>query len=262
MPTITTAAGPLHYREWGRGTPLLLLHANPGDSRDFEAVALPLAQRHRVLALDWPGYGQSSPPPAAAAMTVLHLYDALQAFMAAMQLPPVLIIGNSVGGNVAARLAAQHPDAVRGLVLVAPGGFTPHNMLTRGFCALQGSKLALSPRRFAGLYLHVKNDTTARMLARAAGEQSEPEPQTVNRALWRSFGRPESDLRQLARQVKAPTLLMFGQRDLAIPARRDGAVVRACIPHARFVTLPSGHAPFAELPEAFLAQVEPFLHGI
>jgi pimeloyl-ACP methyl ester carboxylesterase len=54
-----------------------------------------------------------------------------------------LIIGNSLGGNVAARLAIESRAKVRGLVLVSPGGFTPHNPITRAFCRLQGSRFAL-----------------------------------------------------------------------------------------------------------------------
>lgn len=47
---------------WGEGPPLLLLHANPGDHRDYDAVIPALAARFRVIALDWPGYGASMPP--------------------------------------------------------------------------------------------------------------------------------------------------------------------------------------------------------
>ena len=64
MPELQLSTGRVHYTESGAGTPLLLLHANPGDSRDFDPVIPALAQRHRVLALDWPGYGRSQMPAA------------------------------------------------------------------------------------------------------------------------------------------------------------------------------------------------------
>ena len=145
------------------------------------------------------------------------------------------------------------------LVLVAPGGFTAHNVITRTFCRLQGGRLALSPRRFAGLYLKIRTPFTEAMLARAAGEQATPARRALGRLLWQSFGRPENDLRQLARRITAPTLLLFGAKDPAIPAARDGREARRALPHARFAILPCGHAPFAEIPAAFLAEVEPFL---
>ena len=141
MPVVTLSSGELHYIERGRGVPLVLLHANPGDSRDFEAIMPALAQHYRVLALDWPGYGASAMPPAGTVVDARFFYDTLCEFLAALALPPALIIGNSLGGNVAARLAIESRAKVRGLVLVSPGGFTPHNLITRAFCQLAGKPL-------------------------------------------------------------------------------------------------------------------------
>ena len=52
MGSIQIPSGYVHYRELGEGAPLLLLHANPGDSRDFDAVIAELAKHHRVIALE------------------------------------------------------------------------------------------------------------------------------------------------------------------------------------------------------------------
>ncbi len=259
MPHVELPCGMIHYTEEGNGPPLLLLHANPGDSLDFSGVISSLARHHRVIAIDWPGYGQSELPPRPEDTSVLNFYEAFKEFLTAMSLPAAWIIGNSVGGNVAARLAAEHPEAVRGLVLVAPGGFTPHNLATRLFCRLQGSKYALSPRFFAGLYLRKRTAHVKAMLARAAGPQSESGRRELNRSLWRDFARPANNLREIAKAIRVPVLLVFGQFDPAIPARRDGSVARNLLPNARFVTLPCGHAPFAEVPSQFLALVEEFM---
>lgn len=259
MPLLTLSSGTVHYMEQGKGAPLVLLHANPGDSQDFDAVIPALAQTNRVLALDWPGYGGSDVPADPGSMTVLHFYRVLREFITALALPPAFFIGNSVGGNAAARLAIESPHLVRGLVLVAPGGYTPHSLLTRSFCRLQGSGLSLSPRRFAGLYLKHRTPTANAMLQRAATLQSTPERVALNRAMWRSFARPENDLRQASTHIKAPTLLLFGKHDPAIPAHKDGKAALQSIPSARLAALPCGHASFAEVPELFLAQVQPFL---
>jgi pimeloyl-ACP methyl ester carboxylesterase len=97
------------------------------------------------------------------------------------------------------------------------------------------------------------------MLQRAATLQSTPERVALNRAMWRSFARPENDLRQASTHIKAPTLLLFGKHDPAIPAHKDGKAALQSIPSARLAALPCGHASFAEVPELFLAQVQPFL---
>jgi pimeloyl-ACP methyl ester carboxylesterase len=259
MPVVTLSTGDLHYLDCGRGVPLVLLHANPGDSRDFDAVVPVLSQHHRVLALDWPGYGASAPPPAGAVLNARFFYDVFCGFLAALDLPPVLVIGNSLGGNVAARLAIESPARVRGLVLVSPGGFTPHNLLTRAFCRLQGSRYALSPRAFAGWYLRHRTPTVQAMLERAATAQATAASLAVNRGVWRGFIEPGHDLRPRAASIEAPTLLLFGAHDPVISARTDGRLAASLIPGAKLVVLPAGHAPFAEAPGEFLAEVRPFL---
>lgn len=122
MPAVSLSNGSVHYTEHGHGVPLVLLHANPGDGQDFEAVIPALSKSCRVLALDWPGYGQSDMPQQPESAGVLLFYEVLREFLTALALPPAFFIGNSVGGNATARLASESPELVRGLVLVAPGG--------------------------------------------------------------------------------------------------------------------------------------------
>ena len=262
MPLASLSTGSVHYTESGQGLPLILLHANPGDSMDFEAVIPALAMQYHVFALDWPGYGQSSLPEQAESSGVLYFYRVLREFISALALPPVFIIGNSLGGNAAARLAITDPDRVRALVLVAPGGFTTHNFITRLFCGLQGSRFSLLPRQFASLYLKHRNAATQAMLLRASTTQAAAPQMALNRAIWRNFSTPENDLRAAAQRIKAPTLLLFGRDDPVISAARDGQTAAAIIPGARLVVLPCGHASFAEVPDLFLAQVQPFLAAL
>ena len=262
MPELQLSTGRVHYTESGAGTPVLLLHANPGDSRDFDPVIPALAQRHRVLALDWPGYGRSQMPAAPQTRDALFFHGVLREFIDALHLPPVILVGNSLGGNAAARLVIEAPQRVKALVLVAPGGFTRHNVITRAFCAWMGSRWAMSPRRWAGLYLRKRTPAVRAMLERAALEQSTPERLMLNRAVWRSFAEPRHDLRSSAAAIRAPALLLFGRQDPAIPANRDGRVAAGLIPGAKFSVMPCGHASFAEVTDLFLAQLLPFLDAV
>jgi Predicted hydrolases or acyltransferases (alpha/beta hydrolase superfamily) len=259
MPSVSLSTGSVHYSEHGQGVPLVLLHANPGESQDFEAVIPALSINYRVLALDWPGYGQSSLPKQTEAIGVLFFYQVLREFLATLALPPAFFIGNSLGGNAAARLAIENPDIVRGLILVAPGGFTSPNFISRSFCKLQGSRFSLSPHRFASLYLKLRTATTRDMLKRASTTQAAAPQMMLNRAIWRSFATSDNDLRSIAQGIKAPMLLLFGKHDPVIPANKDGKIAAAIIPKAKLVVLPCGHASFAEVPELFLAEVQPFL---
>src|SRR5688572_20614121 len=105
MPTIELESATLAYTEHGRGRPMLLMHANPGSRHDYDAVIADLAREHRVIAIDWPGYGDSpapSDPRSASAMffarVAIELADALS-------LRDAVVIGNSVGGYAGVRLA-------------------------------------------------------------------------------------------------------------------------------------------------------------
>lgn len=261
MPIIKLPHGTVHYSEQGVGTPLLLLHANPGDSRDFDAITPTLSDNFRVIRLDWPGYGQSPAPSDPQHVSAMFFYEVLKDFIAALMLPPTILIGNSVGGYAAARLAIEAPDRVLALVLVSPGSFTPQNWLTRTFCALQASRFSIPPAWFAGLYLHARNANTTSILERARNEQSHPIAHQINRAVWRSFGDPAHNLIQHAVGITQPTLLVFGKHDPVIKASSDGKIAAGSIRHATLAILPTGHLSFAESPDAFMARLLPFLQA-
>jgi pimeloyl-ACP methyl ester carboxylesterase len=115
---LDTPQGKLHYHVAGDGPPLLLLHGSgPGVSgwANFRGNLPVLAGKYTTYALDFPGFGKSySPgasPLAAGPAGVLDFLDG-------MGLGPLPVIGNSMGGNVAARIAAQHPDRVTRLVCI------------------------------------------------------------------------------------------------------------------------------------------------
>jgi pimeloyl-ACP methyl ester carboxylesterase len=262
MQMLDTAQGRMAYEASGSGRPLILLSANPGDHRDFSAVLPALAETHRVYAFDWPGYGQS-PPPAREASAMLFA-DYLRAAMGALDLRNAILVGNSVGGYAAARLAIDEPSRVAALVLVSPGGFTPHNPFTRLFCRIQGWRWLKRPLvlPFARLYLRKRTATVVEILARAAGEQRTPAAVEANAGVWRSFIRPEHDLREAARRISAPTLVVGGRSDPVIRAKVECRIAAGAIPHARLEVFDTGHMPFAEDPQAFLDVVLPFLESL
>lgn len=116
------ACGDMVWRVWGAGPPLVLLHGASGSWTHWIRNVLPLAEHHRVLAPDMPGYGESDAPPEP------HTADALADLVAAgigqlLPAPAVFDLagfsmGAIIGGLVAARLGAR----VRRFVLLGPGG--------------------------------------------------------------------------------------------------------------------------------------------
>jgi pimeloyl-ACP methyl ester carboxylesterase len=106
----------------GDGPPVLLLHGLAGHAGEWAETASWLTERCRVIALDARGHGGSERRPADLSRAT-HVADAAFA-VTELRLPPVVVVGQSLGGQTALLLAAEHPDLVRGLVLAdaGPGG--------------------------------------------------------------------------------------------------------------------------------------------
>ncbi len=244
---------------------LLLLHANPGDSRDFDAVIPALAQESTVVTIDWPSYGQSTArnPSQVTAEGLVAVAEQVLDALATRGIRRLTIIGNSVGGYVAVRLAQRRETTIASLILVDPGGFTPQNAVVRAFCRQVMGRPAIARRLIAPLaraYLGRLRTPSARATYSRARQVRHHGPQLeVHCALWRSFADPYFDLTNISPPLAVPTLLIWGRRDPILPAAIDGRRARRAVPHASTVLLPTGHEPFNERPEAFLDQVVPFL---
>ncbi|MET0406069.1 MAG: alpha/beta hydrolase [Cystobacter sp.] len=106
----------------GKGPPILLVHGLGGAAGGFGRVMFPLAQRfERVLAVDLPGHG-FSPEYCLGPMCVRSQYDMLVRYCQEVVGGPAFVVGNSLGGAMTAQLAAEHPELVRALGLVASAG--------------------------------------------------------------------------------------------------------------------------------------------
>lgn len=256
---------------------VLLLHANPGSPRDFDAVApglLSASTSPRLVALAFAGYGETdiTPPnpanPNELLASVDYATEQLTQFLDAGDVvspsAPLVMLGNSMGACAAVRYAATttNVERIRGLVLVSPGGFTKHNALTRTFCVAMASPwLAPSPLTFGKLYTRHKDQPFVQaLLQRYATDHAAPRVREAIRAVWASFSQPGNDVRALAPALKPRVLLVMGAHDPVISPRGDGRVARAVLPPSHeYAELPTGHVVFAEAPHDFLRVVEPFL---
>lgn len=260
MPTVQTRAGALTYQDHGQGPVLILLHATLHSHHDFDAIAPALAQDYRVIALDWPGCGDSAPAENPAGLSAPLFADALEDLVDHLGVAKVLLIGNSVGGFAAARLAITRPEQVAGLVLVQTGGFLPMNAAVRLFCRTLGTPAlfkVLAPL-FIRAYMNPRTALDHQIVEGVAAVERTAEGREHGAALWRSFAQPEHDLRPRAAELTAPTLIIWGRRDRSSPLFAGRATQRA-IPGSRFEVLDTGHVCFSSAPDEFLALVQPFL---
>jgi pimeloyl-ACP methyl ester carboxylesterase len=113
--------GPVHYVDFdgnSDGPTVVLVHGVGGSHLDWDLLAPQLTARFRVLAVDLPGFGLSGPTRRPA--TIRRNVDVLAEFIRRVGDPPVVLVGNSMGGMIAILLTARMPHLVRRLALLDP----------------------------------------------------------------------------------------------------------------------------------------------
>jgi pimeloyl-ACP methyl ester carboxylesterase len=250
------------YEQRGSGVPVVLLHATLHDHRDFDLVADRLAARYRTIAVDWPGHGRSDPVAAGRAADAFLFAEVLADLVDRLGLAPAVLVGNSVGGYAAARLALDQPDQVVGLVLVNTAGFTRQTAASRLAPRVLGIRQAsrwIFPRLVQS-YMRPQNDHDRAIAGRVRERARTTEGARVAAGLWRSFAAPAFDLRADGHRLAPPALLVWGAQDTILPlaAARQ---THAAIPGSQLRTLDTGHVVFASDPGGFLEIAEPFIES-
>jgi pimeloyl-ACP methyl ester carboxylesterase len=208
----------------GSGEPLVLLHGLAGSWRWWSPVVEPLARSREVRALDLPRLAPA------------ELGGWLERRLEADG--PVDLAAHSLGGLVAAELAAQRPELVRRLVLVAPAGIPCGRSVPRRSVPLARS-----------LY------EVRRAFPVVVGDALRAGPFGLARGIAYVSSR---DLRRELAAVRAPTLLLWGERDRLVPLWVAQEWQRV-LPHARLELLACGHVPMLEQPDAVAARMLAFL---
>jgi pimeloyl-ACP methyl ester carboxylesterase len=214
----------------GSGEPLVLVHGLAGSWRWWSPLLERLARKHRVHAIDLPRRRGSVPGTELSAWLAGRLDEA--------ELDRVDLAGHSLGGLVAAELAALRPERVGRLVLVAPAGIPCGRSLPRRSFPLVETLYDLR----GSLPLVVSD-------ALRAG------PLRLARGIAYVSSR---DLRGELQEIRAPTLLLWGERDRLVPLWVAEEWHRL-VPDARLELLPCGHVPMLEQPVAVGDHIAAFL---
>jgi pimeloyl-ACP methyl ester carboxylesterase len=254
MPTTQASHGPIAYDSRGTGAPIVLLPSGGHDLHDYDELRELLPDRFRSIGIDWPGHGRS--PAGTATASELGLTQIVAEFLDSVTPAGAVLVGNSIGGNVAARLAITRPELVKGLMIIDGGGFEGSRFSGRVFCALM-SRPGFA-RRIYPLFswAYMRSRTAADRRARAgaiATTRTAPGVSAIT-DMWHSFRLPEHDLRAQAGRITAPTVLVWGRRDPVLPPRA-GRTAQRLIAGSRLVVLDSGHLPHTTDPTAVAAEL-------
>lgn len=246
-----------HYQSKGEGPPIVLVHGLGGSLHSWYGVVETLAVHHHVITLDLRGHGRSD--VASGSYSIKQWGQDVQALITALELPPVTLVGHSLGSLVAQQVALDRPEAVDQLILV--GGISFFEPPTKqayearadlvdreGMDAIIDEWLpgALAPRTAAKLPqlvglvrdLYLRNDPKA----------------------YANSCRALAKMPRLAREdIGQPTLLLVGDHDRSTPIAMTEEL-HSQIPVSRVQVIPTAaHWVMLEQPDVLAAAILQYL---
>ena len=251
----------------GNGPGLLLVHGFTGAKEDFADHVPALARDHTVVIFDHRGHGASDKPDDRNAYTLDRFAADIMQVADAANLRSFNLLGHSMGGMVARKVALAHPDRVDALIMMDTSagpipGFDPALMDAAAEVALTEGKGALKQLLDAAQVL--ETPAYRRVLAERPGYQAFVDKKWADSsavmwgALAIALGHQTDDLDRMATSLQCPLLILVGEQDE--PFVRAADVMKTAMPAAELVVIPNaGHSPQFENPDAWFEALTKFL---
>ena len=233
----------------GVGEQLLLLHGWGCSIESMGLVFDDFATDYAVLAVDFPGHGESEVPPTAWGVSdysalVLDVMNALH-----WQRPH--IIAHSFGGRVTIKLASSHPDRVGKIILVNSAGVRPRRSL-RYYLRVMVAKTGKYLARRCGRWGEMMRDRIYTAIASKDYLKAGPLRDTFTKIV-------NEDLTPILPHIKSPTLLIWGENDQEVPIS-SAIVMKNMMPQAELVIFKhAGHFAYIDQYNKFRLVVRRFL---
>ncbi|MAB97897.1 MAG: alpha/beta hydrolase [Pseudomonadaceae bacterium] len=253
----------IHYYEGGPAgaETLLLVHGFGGDKSNWLKFVGHFTGKYHVIALDLPGFGDSSKPQLS--FDVGTQAERLLTFTDALNLPPVNLVGNSMGGHISALYAARYPQRVKSLALFDNAGITApvDSVLFKRLKSGQSNPLLIQSRNDFKQMLdlvfvnvppmpeRLKNYLADRAIA------SYPRNSKIFEQLQTRYIALEPELGK----IQVPTLLLWGDQDQILDIS-SMAVMRPLLAKPSTAVINNcGHVPMLECPDETAQQYQQFL---
>ena len=244
---------------------MLFLHGLGGNYGTWQVVLGNLAETHRVVALDLPGHGKSSKPaPDAFDYSVNGLAESVKAAIVSLKLKKPILVGHSLGGGVAMKLALDLGDQIGGLVLIDSAGLG--NEIGKELLDLMAGEAG--PATARGL-LELFYEDQRLVLDRGVDDMAQtqladgawPAQQAVANAAFNGGGQ-SLDLPKHLREIKQPALIIWGERDRVIPLAHAASALGK-LPDATLKLIAGvGHVPQVEAPDAVATALDRFAKSL
>jgi pimeloyl-ACP methyl ester carboxylesterase len=266
-----TPAGDVAYLEAGVGSPVVLVHGLGATKASFLPTVDALADRHRVIALDLPGFGDSA-KPLRAAYDPRFFARAVAGLLDALAIERAHVVGNSLGGRVAIETALRHRSRVAGLSLLAPSLAWRRDRPWARYLrwirpelgVIQPAPRAVVERIVRGLVPGASDGWVAAGVDEFLRAYLQPRGRAAfyaaARHVYLEDPEGEAGFWTRLRRLDVPALFVWGRRDTLVPigfARH----VREAVPAALHLELDCGHVPQLERPRAVHAALLDFIGG-
>lgn len=254
--------------EQGRHRPILFIHGLSGQWQNWLENMPRFATQRRVIALDLPGFGRSEMPSDKVSIerygrVVADLCDQLE-------ISPAVVVGNSMGGFVAAELAITRPDCVERLMLIASAGVSQMDVAKRPVLAAGKAAGLLATSNVAQLKLVARRPKVRHwVLSLVARYPGRLKGDLLFEGLMKGADKPgfedalraclEYDFRDRLPQIGCPVVVVWGEKDAIIPVRDADRFVELIDGARKVIFEDTGHVPMLERPRTFNAELARFL---
>jgi len=245
--------------------PLVFLHGLGASKDQWGAAIYALAKDHRCLFLDLPGEGESTFDENLDYAPV-HQVQRIQAFLDALGLVRVVLVGASVGGCIAALFAADHPERVERLITMAPAGVAAEHMSAALRDFLDSGRHPFGYRDVQEMYcfwglVFAKAPKVPGFIARALARKGRDRYPLINKIVHDFAAAGVYPLQARLAEVRAATLVIWGEHDRIFDVSGVAAMVQALDDVQTCVIPGVGHVPYIEGDSDTLATIRAFLAG-
>lgn len=250
----------LHFREYGQGQPLIVLHGLFGSLDNWHPLSQKFAEQFRVLALDLRNHGQS---PHSDEMNYSLMASDVNEFMESQSLASAMVLGHSMGGKTAMQFALSYPAKTEALIVadMAPRAYPPaHEEIFRALLALDLKSFQTRQEIETALEWEIPQLSLRRFLLKnLTRDDAGAFRWKINLAgAHRNYPRLNEPLAGQA-PFDGPALFVRGGKSRYV-REVDEPEIRRLFPEVQFVTIPeAGHWIHADAPESFCEAVLNFL---
>ena len=224
----------IDYFEFGeKGKPIVFLHGWQQDKKSFSPLAPFLFKKNHLLMPDLPGFGKSEAPPDS--FNSFDYAREITNWIKSKKLKNIVLVGHSFGGKIASLIAANTPDLVDKLILIASSGI-PEKKFYYPY-------LKWLPKKIRTLFSPMLQSQDYKNAGRLI-------------SIFKNV--VQEDIRDSFIKIECPTLIIWGRQDRQLPLSM-GKSINGLIKNSQLKIVDSDHFPFFEQPEKIAEDIINFI---